>query len=75
MTKTKTVNTIQNSSRQKQIAHGNSKSLTAKTNRLRQQQIARGKNKSLATELKNANSYVIAPRHRTWAQARAHLKL
>ena len=26
------------------------------------------------TELKNANGYVIAPRHRTWAQARAHLK-
>ena len=26
------------------------------------------------TELKNARSYVIALRHRTWAQARAHLK-
>ena len=26
------------------------------------------------TELKNANGYVIALRHRTWAQARAHLK-
>ena len=26
------------------------------------------------TELKNANGYVTALRHRTWAQARAHLK-
>ena len=26
------------------------------------------------TELKNENGYVIAPRHRTWAQARAHSK-
>lgn len=26
------------------------------------------------TELKNANGYVIAPRYRTWAQARAYLK-
>ena len=27
-----------------------------------------------ATELKNANGYVSALRHRTWAQARPHLK-
>ena len=34
MTKTKTVDTIQNSSRQKQIAHGKNKSLTAKAKSL-----------------------------------------
>ena len=28
----------------------------------------------LQTELKNANDYVSALRHRTWAQARPHLK-
>ena len=60
MTKTKTVNTIQNSSRQKQIAHGNSKSLTAKTNRLRQQQIAHGKNKSLAATANRSRQKQIA---------------
>ena len=30
--------------------------------------------RGLATELKNANGYVSALRHRTWAQARPHLK-